>query len=376
MLDDKICVYAICKNESRFVDKWIDSMSEADYIVVLDTGSDDDTYEKFKNDPRITRVEQKTYNPWRFDEPRNDALLLCPEDATIFVSTDLDEVFEPGWANILRENWDPDYHVRALYKYAWSHNSKGEPERIFYYDKIHGPNWYWKAPVHEYLYSDEYDDEYTKQHSLDLFDKGVYLHHYPDQTKSRASYLPLLKMRAEEDPTDYNGRYYYAHELYYRGHYAESITVLDDILNNENFEGVRTPLEIAACYLFMGDSFIGLGNDEAAISAYNSAISAEPTYREPYLQLSKVYLNNNYNHIAIGIIQDALSHTYRHYTWLERDLSWKEEPYDIMAIAYSNLKEYKNAYKYAVKALIQNTSDERLLNNVKLIGKELNKHDE
>ena len=39
----KIVVYAIAKNESAFVDRWMDSMSEADQVVVLDTGSDDYT---------------------------------------------------------------------------------------------------------------------------------------------------------------------------------------------------------------------------------------------------------------------------------------------------------------------------------------------
>ena len=41
----KIAVYAICKNEAQFVDRWMDSMSEADEIVVLDTGSSDNTVE-------------------------------------------------------------------------------------------------------------------------------------------------------------------------------------------------------------------------------------------------------------------------------------------------------------------------------------------
>lgn len=373
-MNNKICVYAICKNEIQFVDKWLDSMAEADYIVVLDTGSTDGTFEKLKNDPRVTKVEQKIYDPWRFDNARNDALLLCPEDTEIFVSTDLDEVFDSGWAEPLREHWVRGIHVRALYKYAWSHNSKGEPERVFYYDKIHGPNWYWKAPVHEYLTSDEYDEEYTKSHSLDLFNI-IFLHHHPDQSKSRGSYLPLLELRAKEDPNDYNGLYYYAHELYYRGYYEKSISVLDDILNDDRFEGIRTPLEVAACYLFMGDSFLGLNSQEAAISAYNSAISAEPTYREPYLQLAKVYLDKGYNNIAIGIVKDAMEKSYRHYTWLERDLSWKEEPYDILALAYSTIGDYKSAYNNAVKALMENTSNERLLYNAKAIGDKLNEED-
>ena len=42
----KIAVYTICKNELQFVDKWMHSMFEADYICVLDTGSTDGTYER------------------------------------------------------------------------------------------------------------------------------------------------------------------------------------------------------------------------------------------------------------------------------------------------------------------------------------------
>ena len=34
----KVCVYAICKNEAQFVRRWMDSMGEADQIVVLEKG--------------------------------------------------------------------------------------------------------------------------------------------------------------------------------------------------------------------------------------------------------------------------------------------------------------------------------------------------
>ena len=57
----KICVYAICKNESKFINRWLASMSEADYIVVLDTGSTDGTYEKLMSDHRIKKVKQTNY---------------------------------------------------------------------------------------------------------------------------------------------------------------------------------------------------------------------------------------------------------------------------------------------------------------------------
>lgn len=31
----KICVYAICKNEEKYIDRWYSSMKEADGIYVL-----------------------------------------------------------------------------------------------------------------------------------------------------------------------------------------------------------------------------------------------------------------------------------------------------------------------------------------------------
>lgn len=103
-MENKICVYAIAKNEAANLDRWLDSMSEADYIVVLDTGSTDNTLGLLQSDPRVTKVEQKIIDPWRFDVARNESMKLVPEDANILVCTDPDEYFERGWAKILRDN--------------------------------------------------------------------------------------------------------------------------------------------------------------------------------------------------------------------------------------------------------------------------------
>ena len=91
----KVCVYAICKNEAQFVDRWMDSMGEADQVVVLDTGSEDSTVERLR--ARGAEVTVERISPWRFDTARNRSLELVPEDADICVCTDLDEVFHPGW---------------------------------------------------------------------------------------------------------------------------------------------------------------------------------------------------------------------------------------------------------------------------------------
>ena len=44
----KVCVYAISKNEEKFVERWFNSIKEADEIYVLDTGSTDKTVKILK----------------------------------------------------------------------------------------------------------------------------------------------------------------------------------------------------------------------------------------------------------------------------------------------------------------------------------------
>lgn len=88
---NKVCVYAIAKDEEQFVERWVESVSPADKIIVLDTGSTDNTVDKLT--ALGVEVTQIHYEHFRFDQARNDCLDLIPEEYNIRVSIDLDEVF-------------------------------------------------------------------------------------------------------------------------------------------------------------------------------------------------------------------------------------------------------------------------------------------
>ena len=118
----KVCVYTICKNEEKFVDRWMDSMGEADLVVVLDTGSKDGTVERLR--ARGAQVTVERILPWRFDAARNRSLELVPEDVDLCVCTDLDEVFHPGWREALERAWRPGCG-RVSYRYTWSFQQDG-----------------------------------------------------------------------------------------------------------------------------------------------------------------------------------------------------------------------------------------------------------
>ncbi|MDY5243263.1 MAG: glycosyl transferase family 2, partial [Eubacterium sp.] len=82
----KIAVYAIAKNEEKFVDRWYNSMKEADEIFVCDTGSKENPAEKLK---RLgAKVKRINIEPLRFDRARNESLEFVDEDVDICVCTD------------------------------------------------------------------------------------------------------------------------------------------------------------------------------------------------------------------------------------------------------------------------------------------------
>ena len=84
----KVAIYAIAKNEEKHVKRWFDSSSDADYHVIADTGSTDETIQIAKD--LGVSVYSISINPWRFDDARNAALALVPADADYCIILDMD----------------------------------------------------------------------------------------------------------------------------------------------------------------------------------------------------------------------------------------------------------------------------------------------
>lgn len=357
----KICVYAICKNESKFVEKWLDSMQEADYICVLDTGSTDDTFKKLKADKRVTVVKKQVIKPWRFDVARNESMKLCPADADILVCTDLDEVFEPGWADVIRDIFTEHPIVnRIWYTYAWSHNENGEPQDVFRYGKIHDKNYSWVFPVHEVIYPN------IKDFTPIEIEAGtaIYLHHYPDKDKPRAYYLDLLKLSMEENLDNSHVRMLYARELYIQGRIEESLNEFLEVLKMPEIDHPARKEVLLNSLLQVALIYEELANYDEALWYCQEFIKEDKTFREPYLIMAEVYCDMNMPTLADGCIEAAKKYSYQHYSWVERSTTWVNLLEDVESICQFKLGNYKEAYELGKEALSHQPSDPRLLKNV------------
>ena len=357
---NKICIYAIAKNESENVLKWLDSMQEADYIVVLDTGSTDDTVELLKNDPRVTRVEQQIIDPWRFDVARNESMKLCPDDANILVSTDFDELFTPGWADKMRDAWIEGDTTRLHYTYAWSHNDLGEPQDVFIYDKAHTRDYHWIFPVHEVLYP--IVPENFIEHCVDL-GTTVYLHHWQDMTKPRKYYFELLELGVEENPGNSHVKMLLAREYFLQKRYDEALTQYLECLELPDIRESYRKLVLLETIGKIGDLYAIKEDFDKAIEYYNMFIKEDKTYREPYFCLAEIYNKKEMYAMAKAIAELGLKESYQKYDWVERRDNWLYKVHDILAVADYYLGNLDEALYHGQISARHNPNDLRILRN-------------
>lgn len=369
MTPKKICVYAIAKNESENVQRWVDSMSEADYVVVLDTGSTDDTVAQLR--ARGVTVEIKEITPWRFDDARNESMKLIPADTDICISTDLDETLTPGWAKILRDNWNDNFMV-AQYEYIWSHEKDGSNKVKMIYQKIHknDPKFNWFMPVHEWI---RYEDRRVSELPVLELPPEFKLHHWQDENKDRTGYLDLLKISVEEDPNDFMRQFYYGRELFIQGHYKEAVQVLRETASHTQPYGDRGIAYLAQCYTLSGHAYHATNDFGSAEASYTMAINLTQKIREPYIILAKFLGDQQRYYAAIDVLSRGIMIPYTKGLYYEDENYYKDMPFQMLAILYSSIKQYDMALKAIDKALEFNPKNSLYLQQKQLILKELDK---
>lgn len=355
----KVCVYAICKNEAKFIERWVQSMKEADEIYVLDTGSTDDSMQLFEK--LGVNAKQEVIKPWRFDVARNKALEMVPLDTDICVCTDLDEVFESGWREKLEDIWN-DKVDKVKYNYHWSFDEYGNPATTFYIEKIHRREGYqWHHPVHEVLN--------VKEGEISILAPQITLNHYPDQTKSRGSYLPLLELSVKEDPIDDRNMHYLGREYMYYGKYNEAI---DTLIRHLNLPTARWDAERCASMRFIARCYLSLNRKKEAEMWLKEAIKEASYLRESYVELAQVYSDEQRYEEAYQLLQKAFLIKEKAPIYINEAFAWNDYIYELMGIVCYYLKLYPESLLYMKKALELNKNSKRIKDNCDLINQKIN----
>lgn len=202
----KTAAYTICKNEIKFVEKWLYYTKDFTYRVLLDTGSTDGTWELLqevaKTDTNLI-LEQKIIEPWRFDTARNYNLSMVPKDCEWCLSPDLDEYFSINVLheikNILKDKPNAT-NISCDRLDIFSDIVRHGPPNTLPINKIHRRNDYtWSQPVFEHMLFNRTDITETE-----VYNNKIFLIHDQDFNKPERTklYVKLLHNEYELNPTN------------------------------------------------------------------------------------------------------------------------------------------------------------------------------
>ena len=265
----KLSASLIVKNEESCLDSCLSSIKDVDEIVIIDTGSTDNTREiATKYTDKFIENEYKWND--NFAEARNYSLNKTTGDWILII--DADEYLEEGGIEKIKEAIKKT-DKRALYFKTIS-AKKGEEHwsiRAFKKDK----DIYWKGAIHNYLTITD-----AEKTDIKLY-YGYSEAHKQDPDRA----LRILK---KEAPNGIRERYYLAREYWYRKEYQTAIDWYIKYL-----EVAHWGPEIADAHLMMARCYMALGENGKAKTACLEAIGVNADFKEALILMSQLTGPNN-----------------------------------------------------------------------------------
>ena len=346
----KVCVYGIAKNESKFVERFVESAKDADYVCVLDTGSDDGTAELLTSLGVIARTQE--IKPWRFDAARILSMELIPDDTDICICMDMDEVLCEGWRESIEAQWG-EHTTRGRHRLIWSHDKYGNPAIEYLSERVHKYGMYtWEHIVHETLVP------IGQETCIEIADFTV--EHFPDANKPRTQYLHLLEQDFEERPNDDRTAHYLGREYMFQGDYVQAIQQLERHLAMPNATWAE---ERSASMRYAAKSYEALGLYDAAQNWLYRAC-AESSTREPLVDMAAFQYRRGNMYGTAYFANAALQITNKQLNYITSDEAWSALPHDLLAVASWYLGDKKTAKEQSRIACQLNPDDARLQMNM------------
>lgn len=344
----KIAVCTISKNEAKFVRRFCNSATNADLILIADTGSTDDTVNIAKECGAT--VYSISIVPWRFDTARNAALALLPADIDLCISIDLDEVLEEGWREEIERVWELGITTRLRYQYDWGNGKQFQNDKIF---ARHGYSFH--HPCHEVPRA---DGRITEVYSAT---GKLLVSHHPDATKSRGQYLDLLELSVREDPSCPRNAWYYARELYFNFRWSDAI---DKILEYLAMPSAVWIAERSYAMRVMAECHQKLKNNYAAEMWFHKAAAEHPMARESWVALSELMYSQSRWEECLAYASRALRIHHRMNDYTCEPSAYGAKPHDLAAIAAWRMGLKDVAIEQGKLALQFAPNDRRLLDNL------------
>lgn len=319
----KCAIYAISKNESKHVKRFMESCKGFP-VFIIDTGSEDDTVDLFNSFGAY--VEQKKYDEFSFSQAKNDALDLIPEEFDTFINLDIDEVVSDNLKFELSEA-NKDDHKSAMIRCKFHDTRYGTRYNC---QRIHvGRLIRWRNIVHEELFGS----------GRVLYCDKIIITHHPDNEKQR-NYLPLIQKELKRNPRNPRMLQYLADEYQKIGRNDDAVSALiiaDDSFFKSSLKGTE--------HAYVN---IRIGKLLNKIEYHLTATIICPEWKEVWYELAWAYIRQsdieNNKIKAIYALLRGLECNQQYELSYSNSYCWNEHYYFFLADLYRDIGEKELAF--------------------------------
>lgn len=264
----KVSVAMIVKNEEAMLARCLETVKEADEIIICDTGSEDKTIEVAK------QYTDKVYDDFKwidhFGKARQHAKDKCTGDWIL--SIDADEVLEGDFSHvreIMQRADDQGYKFVNVDVVAETSGIRNTFPRIF----KNVPEVQWRGAAHNYLI--EKDGEERKAVRVMPSDVVIRYGYSPAHKADPNRTLRILRKAVDDNPDLVRERFYLAREYFYRKKWDEAITELDEYIKRSKYIAERNE-----AWLMRAKSLAALKKYSEACDSAWQAIKYNANFKE------------------------------------------------------------------------------------------------
>jgi Flp pilus assembly protein TadD len=194
-----------------------------------------------------------------------------------------------------------------------------------------------------------------------IVELSLEVHHWPDPSKSRAQYLPLLRVAVAEQPTDARMSHYLGRELMFAEDWGAAV---EELRRHVSLPTAAWGAERGASYRYAGRCLVRLGRVEEAVTSFRAATVEHPTSREPWIELAQVCHDTRRWTECRDACRRALDITEPTGEYMTEPWAWGERAHDLMSVAAWHLGDGESAIVHARAAHDLAPDDERIAANV------------
>jgi glycosyltransferase involved in cell wall biosynthesis len=378
----KFSIVLIARNESQTLPRLINSLTEfqsrGGEVLLLDTGSTDDTANIARNlGCRVIEVGDKfrkvitkdladqingkfiiENEPSLFKE--GDSLFdyasarnFIAEHATtdMIATPDCDEIYTKF--DIDKINQAIDEGAEQLeYNFVFSHDEYGNPAIQFIHSKFYNRNKLkWVGIVHEVLSGGAVRKF--------LPESIIKLEHYQNEKTNRSGYLRGLALDCFENPDNDRNSHYFGRELIWTGRFNSGIQEL-----KRHVAMNRWPTERAQSMIYIGNAYGFLNKPDQQAEWYFKSFYSDGSRREPLIQLANFFMHNRNYPASIAMAHGALQLDYTGFYGTDmRD--YTVTPHEILYRAYGWTGKIDLAYKHLLECLKHEPLNEIFLRDLR-----------